>query len=127
MAAASSTARPRRSAVLPEIVDAVGDKTEVQLDGGIRSGQDVLKALALGAKGTYIGRAMLYGLGAGGEAGVTRALEIIRKELDITHGAMRRAQYRCRRPGSSLPSGDRIADRAALSARGISPAGRPRL
>jgi len=54
------------------------------MDGGIRSGQDVLKALALGAKGTYIGRAMLYGLGAMGGAGVTRALEIIYKELDIT-------------------------------------------
>ena len=54
------------------------------MDGGIRSGQDVLKALALGAKGTYIGRAFLYGLGAMGEAGVTKALEIIRKELDIT-------------------------------------------
>jgi L-lactate dehydrogenase (cytochrome) len=54
------------------------------MDGGIRSGQDVLKAIALGAKGTYIGRAMLYGLGAMGEAGVTRALQIIHKELDIT-------------------------------------------
>jgi L-lactate dehydrogenase (cytochrome) len=73
-------------AMLPKIVAAVGDKTEVHLDGGIRSGQDVLRALALGAKGTYIGRAFLYGLGAGGEAGVTRALEIIRKELDLTLG-----------------------------------------
>ena len=54
------------------------------MDGGIRSGQDVLKALALGAKGTYIGRPFLYGLGAMGEAGVTKALEIIRKELDMT-------------------------------------------
>ena len=53
-------------------------------DGGIRSGQDILKALALGAKSTFIGRAFLYGLGAGGEAGVTRALEILRRELDIT-------------------------------------------
>jgi len=69
---------------LPAIVDAVGQKIEVHMDGGIRSGQDVLRALALGAKGTYIGRAMLYGLGAMGEAGVTRALEIIHKELDIT-------------------------------------------
>ena len=66
------------------IVDAVGDKIEVHIDGGIRSGQDVLKALALGAKGTYIGRPFLYGLGAGGKAGVTTALEIIRKELDMT-------------------------------------------
>lgn len=70
--------------MLPEIVAAVGDRVEVHLDGGIRSGQDVLKALALGAKGTYIGRAFIYGLGAMGEAGVTKALEIIHKELDIT-------------------------------------------
>jgi L-lactate dehydrogenase (cytochrome) len=75
---------PSTIRVLPEIVDAIGKQTEVFLDSGIRSGQDVLKALAMGAKGTFIGRAMLYGLGAGGEAGVTRALEIIRKELDTT-------------------------------------------
>ena len=75
---------PSSIRVLPEIVDAVGSKTEIHLDGGIRSGQDVLKAVALGAKSTYIGRAFLYGLGAGGEAGVTRVLEIIRKEMDIT-------------------------------------------
>src|SRR5690606_17398487 len=75
---------PSSISVLPEIVDAVGDKIEVHFDGGIRSGQDVLKALSLGAKGTYIGRPFLYGLGAGGKAGVTKALEIIRKELDIT-------------------------------------------
>ncbi|WP_181013710.1 alpha-hydroxy acid oxidase [Agrobacterium rosae] len=70
--------------MLPKIVDAVGDKIEIHLDGGIRSGQDVLKAIALGAKGTYIGRPFLYGLGAGGKQGVTTALEIIRKEMDIT-------------------------------------------
>jgi L-lactate dehydrogenase (cytochrome) len=69
---------------LEEIVDAVGDKIEIHMDGGIRSGQDVLKALCLGAKGTYIGRPFLYGLGAMGEAGVTRTLEIIRRELDVT-------------------------------------------
>ncbi len=69
---------------LPAIVDAVGRRIEVHMDGGIRSGQDVLKAMALGAKGTYIGRSMLYGLGAMGEAGVTKALQIIHKELDIT-------------------------------------------
>jgi L-lactate dehydrogenase (cytochrome) len=69
---------------LPSIMDAVGDKIEVHLDSGIRSGQDVLKALAMGAKGTYIGRAFVYGLGAMGEAGVTRALEVIHKELDMT-------------------------------------------
>ena len=70
--------------VLEEIADAVGDTIEVHMDGGIRSGQDVLKALCLGAKGTYIGRPFLYGLGALGKEGVTKALEIIRKELDIT-------------------------------------------
>ena len=70
--------------MLPSIVRAVGDRVEVHMDSGIRSGQDVLKALALGAKGTYIGRSFIYGLGAMGEAGVTRALEVIHKELDIT-------------------------------------------
>ncbi|MBU6258884.1 MAG: alpha-hydroxy-acid oxidizing protein [Burkholderiales bacterium] len=69
---------------LPAIVDAVGSRIEVHMDGGIRSGQDVLKALALGARGTYIGRAFLYGLGALGEAGVTKALELIQRELDLT-------------------------------------------
>ena len=75
---------PSSIEALPEIVAEVGSKIEVHMDGGIRSGQDVLKAVALGAKGTYIGRAFLYGLGAMGEAGVTKALEIIHKELDIT-------------------------------------------
>ncbi|MCC5990984.1 MAG: alpha-hydroxy-acid oxidizing protein [Rhodobacteraceae bacterium] len=70
--------------MLPAIMDAVGDKVEVHLDSGIRSGQDVLKALALGAKGTYIGRAFTYGLGAMGQPGVTKALEIIHKELDVS-------------------------------------------
>ena len=70
--------------MLPRIVRAVGDRTEVFLDSGIRSGQDVLKALALGAKGTFIGRAYIHGLGAMGEEGVSKALEVIRKELDIT-------------------------------------------
>ena len=69
---------------LPAVVDAVGKQIEVHMDGGIRSGQDVLKAIALGAKGTYIGRAMAYSLGAMGEAGVSKALEIIRNELDLT-------------------------------------------
>lgn len=75
---------PSSIAALPAIVDAVGDKLEVWMDGGIRCGQDVLKAWALGAKGTMIGRAMVYGLGAFGEAGVTKALQIIHKELDIS-------------------------------------------
>ena len=70
--------------VLPRIVAAVGNDIEVHMDGGIRSGQDVLKAVALGAKGTYIGRAFLYGLGAMGQAGVTKTLEIMHKELDLT-------------------------------------------
>jgi L-lactate dehydrogenase (cytochrome) len=70
--------------MLPRIVAAVGDRVEVHMDSGIRSGQDVLKALAMGAKGTYIGRSYIYGLGAMGEAGVTKALEVIHKELDIT-------------------------------------------
>lgn len=70
--------------VLPEIVSAVGNQTEVWMDSGIRSGQDVLRAIALGAKGTMIGRSFLYGLGAAGEAGVTRCLEIMAKELDLT-------------------------------------------
>jgi L-lactate dehydrogenase (cytochrome) len=69
---------------LPPIVAAVGKGIEVHMDGGIRSGQDVLKARALGAQGTYIGRAFLYGLGAMGEEGVTKTLEIIHKELDLT-------------------------------------------
>src|SRR5438552_2296373 len=69
---------------LPEVVSAAGGRIEVLFDGGIRSGQDVLKALALGARGVLIGRAFLYGLGALGEKGVTSVLEIIRSELDVT-------------------------------------------
>jgi L-lactate dehydrogenase (cytochrome) len=75
---------PSAITALPAIVDAVGSQIEVHMDSGIRSGQDVLKAWALGARGTYIGRAFLYGLGAEGEAGVTKALQIIRKELDLS-------------------------------------------
>ena len=75
---------PATIEVLPAVVDAVGGRTEVWFDSGVRSGQDVLRALALGAKATMIGRAFLHGLGAMGEAGVTRCLEIIRKELDVT-------------------------------------------
>ena len=75
---------PSSIEALPAIVAAVGDQIEVWMDGGIRSGQDVLKAWALGARGTMSGRAMVYGLGAMGEAGVTKALQIIHKELDVT-------------------------------------------
>jgi isopentenyl diphosphate isomerase/L-lactate dehydrogenase-like FMN-dependent dehydrogenase len=75
---------PSSIRALPGIVAAVGSEIEVWMDGGIRSGQDVLKAWALGARGTMIGRAMVYGLGAMGEAGVTKALQIIHKELDVT-------------------------------------------
>jgi L-lactate dehydrogenase (cytochrome) len=75
---------PATVRVLPEIASAVGDRTEVLFDGGIRSGQDVMKALALGARGCLIGRAYLYGLAAMGEAGVRKAVDIIRQEMDIT-------------------------------------------
>ena len=79
---------------LPAIVDAVGDKAEVWMDSGIRSGQDVLRAIALGAQGTLIGRAFLYGLGANGQAGVTQALQIIHKELDLTMGLCGQSKLR---------------------------------
>jgi L-lactate dehydrogenase (cytochrome) len=75
---------PSSIEALPAIAVEVGSKIEVHMDGGIRSGQDVLKAVALGARGTYIGRAFLYGLGAVGEAGVAKTLEIIHNELDLT-------------------------------------------
>ena len=72
--------------VLREIVDAVGDKVDVHFDSGIRSGQDIFRAIAMGAKSTFIGRSYIYGLGAMGKAGVTKSLEILQKELDITMG-----------------------------------------
>ena len=75
---------PSSIAALPAIVDAIGDKCEVWMDGGIRTGQDILRAVALGSKGTLIGRAFLYGLGAGGREGVSQVLEILHKELDLT-------------------------------------------
>ncbi len=75
---------PSSISAVPAIADAVGDRIEVWMDGGIRSGQDVLKAIALGARATLIGRAFMYGLGAMGEAGVTKCLEIIHRELDVS-------------------------------------------
>ena len=75
---------PSSISALPRIVDAVGDEIEVMFDGGIRTGQDVLRALALGARSCMIGRSYIYGLGAGGEAGVAKAIEILGKELDVT-------------------------------------------
>jgi L-lactate dehydrogenase (cytochrome) len=103
---------PSSIAALSEIVAAVGDRIEVWMDGGIRSGQDVLKACALGARGTMIGRAMVYGLGALGEAGVTRALEIIHKELDITmafcgHTDIRKVDHRILIGGAASVALDR--------------------
>jgi L-lactate dehydrogenase (cytochrome) len=83
---------PSSIAALPAIAEAVGTEIEVWMDGGIRSGQDVLKARALGAHGTLIGRSFLYGLGAYGEAGVTRALQIIQRELDLTMAFCGRTQ-----------------------------------
>jgi L-lactate dehydrogenase (cytochrome) len=96
---------PSSIRALPAIVEAVGDRCEVWMDGGIRSGQDVLKAWALGARGTMIGRAMAYGLGAMGETGVTRALEILHKELDVTmafcgHTQLKNVDRSILRPGT---------------------------
>jgi L-lactate dehydrogenase (cytochrome) len=75
---------PSSISALPKIVDAVGDKTEILFDGGVRTGQDLMRGLALGAKGAMIGRAFVYGLGANGQAGVSTAIECIRKELDMS-------------------------------------------
>ena len=94
---------PSSISALPAIVDAVGDRIEVHMDGGIRSGQHVLKAVALGAIGTYIGRAMLYGLGAMGEEGVDKALAIIRNELDLSMAFCGRTDIRTVDRGILLP------------------------
>ncbi len=85
---------PSSISVLREVVDAVGGEIEVMFDGGVRTGMDVLRALALGAKSCLLGRAYIYGLGAAGEAGVTRAIEIIRDELDIAMGLTATASVR---------------------------------
>jgi L-lactate dehydrogenase (cytochrome) len=94
---------PSSISALPEIAQAVGDRIEIHMDGGIRSGQHVLKAVALGARGVYIGRAMLYGLGAMGEAGVTRALEIIHRELDLSMAFCGRTDINAVDTGILLP------------------------
>ncbi len=96
---------PSSISALPAIADAVGSRIEVWMDGGIRSGQDVLKAWALGARGTMIGRSFLYGLGALGEEGVSKALEIIARELDLSmafcgHTDIRRVDQKILMPGS---------------------------
>jgi L-lactate dehydrogenase (cytochrome) len=94
---------PSSISALPGVVEAVGARTEVWMDGGIRSGQDVLKAVALGARGTLIGRPYLYGLGAMGQAGVTRCLEIIQRELDLTMAFSGRTDIREVDRGILLP------------------------
>src|SRR6267154_6659564 len=96
----------------PGIVEAVGSRIEVWMDGGIRSGQDVLKAIALGARGTLIGRAFLYGLGALGEAGVTRCLQIIRNELDLTMAFCGRTDIRDVDGSILWPSSEPVHDGA---------------
>ena len=94
---------PSSIRALPPIAQAVGTKTEVLMDGGVYTGQDALKAIALGAKGVMIGRAFVYGLGAGGEAGVTKTLEILRKELDLTMAFCGRTDIREVDRGILLP------------------------
>lgn len=75
---------PSTISMLPRIADAVGSDVEMLFDGGVRSGQDLMRALALGARACLVGRAYIYGLGAGGEAGVATAIDILRKELSVT-------------------------------------------
>ena len=91
--------------MLPPIADAVGSEIEVLFDGGIRSGQDLLRAIALGARACLSGRAYIYGLGAGGEAGVARAIEIIEERARYLDGAVRRDKHRRDRPQSRSATG----------------------
>jgi len=103
---------PSSIRALPGIVEAVGSRIEVWMDGGIRSGQDVLKAIALGARGTLIGRPFLYGLGALGQAGVTRCLQIIRNELDLTMAFCGRTDIRDVDRSILWPSSEPVHDGA---------------
>jgi L-lactate dehydrogenase (cytochrome) len=103
---------PAAITALPAVVEAVAHRTEILFDSGIRSGQDVLRARALGANGVLVGRAFLYGLGALGEPGVTRALELLRQELDITMGLCGVTDIR-RVDGTILwPDGDKVVGAA---------------
>ena len=116
-------------AALPPIVEAVGKRIEVLMDGGIRSGQDIIKAVALGAKGVFIGRAFLYGLGAMGEAGVTTCLDVLRKELDVTMALcglrdIRQVDQRILVPGT-YPTPHRVGRFAATSDLAGAPAPAP--
>ena len=116
---------PSSISALPRIVEAVGSEIEVMFDGGIRSGQDVLRALALGARACMIGRSYIYGLGAGGEAGVAKAIEIIGKELDVTmaltgtrnvarHRPAGIGERRAERSGSFKPAPPRTLEKASV-------------
>ena len=112
---------PSSIEVLPEIVDAVGSKMEIMFDGGIRSGQDVMRALALGAKSCMIGRAYVHGLGAGGEAGVAKAIDLIAQRTHHDDGPVRRQHHRRDRrsragglrPFAVIPEADRSTARCA--------------
>jgi L-lactate dehydrogenase (cytochrome) len=75
---------PSAISALPRVVDAVGSEIEVMFDSGVRTGADIMRALALGARSCIVGRSYIYGLGAGGQAGVANAIEILRKEFDVT-------------------------------------------
>ena len=100
---------------LPEIVDAVGSDIEIWMDGGVRSGQDVLKAVALGARGTLIGRPFLYGLGAMGQAGVRKCLDLIRNELDLTMALCGHTDVRALGPHALALPGELRGGRQSLS------------